>query len=64
MIFKNFVEQDWIRFNFIRSGLDSTEISQSAHLWSIEYKHTQSAQYRLIKTDTTERLIASLEVEQ
>ena len=31
---------------------------------SIEYKHTQSAQWRLIKTDTTERLLASLEVEQ
>jgi len=31
---------------------------------SIEYKHTESAQCRLIKTDTTERLIASLEVEQ
>jgi len=23
MIFKNFADQDWIRFNFIRSGLDS-----------------------------------------
>jgi len=31
---------------------------------SIEYKHTQSAQCRLIKTNTTERLIANLEVEQ
>jgi len=31
---------------------------------SIEYKHTESAQCRLIKTGTTERLIASLEVEQ
>jgi len=31
---------------------------------SIEYKHTQSAQYRFIKTDKTERLIESFEVEQ
>jgi len=31
---------------------------------SIEYKHTQSAQCRLVKTDTTEQLIASLEVEK
>jgi len=30
----------------------------------IEYKHTQSAQCRLVKTDKTEQLIASLEVEQ
>ena len=36
MIFKNFANQDWIAFNFIRSGLDSDwEISQSAHLWRI-----------------------------
>jgi len=33
MIFKNFVDQDWIGFNFIGSGLDSDrKISQSAHL--------------------------------
>jgi len=31
---------------------------------STEYKHTQYAQYRLIKRDTTERLLASLDVEQ
>jgi len=31
---------------------------------STEYKHTKSAQCRLIKTDTTERLLANLEVEQ
>ena len=31
---------------------------------SIEYKHTQSAQCRWIKTNTTERLIANLEVKQ
>jgi len=31
---------------------------------SIEYKHAQSAQRRLIKTETMERLIARLEVEQ
>jgi len=31
---------------------------------SIKYKHSQSAQCRLIKTVTTERLIASLEEEQ
>jgi len=30
----------------------------------IEYKHTQSAQCRLVKTDTTEQFIASLKVEQ
>jgi len=30
----------------------------------MEYIHKQSAQCRLIKTDTTEPLIASLEVEQ
>jgi len=30
----------------------------------IEYKHTQSATCRLIKTNTTERLIARLEVKQ
>jgi len=30
---------------------------------SIEYKHTQSAQCRLIKTGTTERLIGRFEVE-
>jgi len=29
----------------------------------IEYRRTQSAQCNLIKTDTTERLIASLEAE-
>jgi len=35
MIFKNFTNQDWIEFNFIRSGLDlDWKISQSAHLWS------------------------------
>ena len=33
MIFKNFADQDWIGFNFIKSGLDSDwKISQSAHL--------------------------------
>jgi len=33
MIFKNFVDQDWIGFNFIRSGLDSDwKILQSPHL--------------------------------
>ena len=31
---------------------------------SIECKHTQSAQCKLIKTNTTERLIAILEVEK
>jgi len=31
---------------------------------STEYKHTQSAQCKLVKTDTTEQFIASLEVEQ
>jgi len=31
---------------------------------SIEYKHTQSTPFRLIKTDTTERLTGRLEVEQ
>jgi len=31
---------------------------------SIEYKHAQAAQCRWIKTDTTEQLIGSLEVEQ
>jgi len=30
----------------------------------IEYKHTQSAQCRLVKIDTTKQFIASLEVEQ
>jgi len=30
----------------------------------IEYKHTQSPQCRLMKRDTTERLIMSVEVEQ
>jgi len=30
----------------------------------IEYKHTQSAQCRLVKTRTTEQFIASLGVEQ
>ena len=30
----------------------------------IEYKHTQSAQCGVVKTGTTEQLIASLEVEQ
>jgi len=30
----------------------------------VEYKHTQSAQCRLVKTDTTEQFIASLEIEQ
>jgi len=30
----------------------------------VEYKYTQSAQCRLVKTDTTEQFIASLEVEQ
>jgi len=34
MIFKNFVDQDRIGFNFIGSGLDSDcKISQSTHLW-------------------------------
>jgi len=33
MIFKNFADQDWIGFNFCRSGLDSDwKISQSAHV--------------------------------
>ena len=33
MIFKNFADQDWTRFNFIGSGLDSDwKFSQSAHL--------------------------------
>jgi len=31
---------------------------------SLEYKHTQSAQCGLIKTDITGQLIASLKVEQ
>jgi len=31
---------------------------------SSEYKNSESVQRRLIKTDTTERLIASLEIEQ
>jgi len=31
---------------------------------SIEYKHTLSAQCRLIKIDKTEQLIASFEVQQ
>jgi len=31
---------------------------------SIEYKHRQPAQCRSMKTDTTERSTASLEVEQ
>jgi len=31
---------------------------------SIEYKHTQCAQCRKIKTNTTERLTANLEVER
>jgi len=30
---------------------------------SIEYKHTLSAQRRLVRTDTTERFITALEVE-
>jgi len=30
----------------------------------VEYKHTQSAQCSLVKTDTTEQFTASLEVEQ
>jgi len=30
----------------------------------IEYKHTQSAQCRLAKTDTTEQFLEILEVEQ
>jgi len=30
----------------------------------VEYKDTQSAQCKLVKTDTTEQFIASLEVEQ
>jgi len=34
MIFKNFEDLDWIRFNFWGSGLDSDwNISQSTHLW-------------------------------
>jgi len=34
MIFKNCVDQDWIGFNFIGSGLDwDWKFSQSAHFW-------------------------------
>jgi len=34
MVFKTFADQDWIGFNFTRSGLDSDwKILQSAHLW-------------------------------
>jgi len=37
MIFKNFADQDRIRFNFIGSGLDSDwKISQSAYFWCLE----------------------------
>jgi len=36
MIFEKLVDQDWIGFNFIRSGLDSDwNISQSAHLCQV-----------------------------
>ena len=34
MIFKNFVDQVWIEYNFCGSGLDlDWKISQSVHLW-------------------------------
>ena len=36
MIFKFFPDQEWIGFNFVRSGLDSgRKISQPAHLWCL-----------------------------
>ena len=43
-------------FNFFKGFVTDTK--------SIEYKHTLSGQCSLIKTDKTERLIASFEVEQ
>jgi len=40
MIFKNFVDQHWIGFNFIGSGLESDwKVSQSTPLWVCTYHH-------------------------
>jgi len=48
VIFNNFADQDWIRCNFIGSGLDSDcKISQSAHLCFIVNFFQQSGSSNL-----------------
>jgi len=52
MIFKNFADQDWIRFNFWGSGLDSNwKISQSANLCctTVSVEHTVYQDSSVIK---------------